>query len=73
MPARIEYTKALPLRSAMKLPKSKSSYPGDPVTDHDELMDFLRAQQEQINALGAAIEQLIASSFFDESPHSPES
>jgi hypothetical protein len=57
----------------MKLPKAQSVYPGDSVTDHDELVDFLQAQQDQINALGAAIEQLITSSFFDKSPYSPES
>lgn len=73
VPPLAEYTKALPLQSTMKLPKAQSGYPGDPVTDHGELVDFLQAQQDQINALSAKLERLIASALSNQSSRPLES
>jgi hypothetical protein len=42
-------------------------------TDHDELVNFLRAQQDQINALSATLERVIASTLFNQSSRLPKS
>lgn len=65
--------KTLPLKSTMELPTSRSIYPGDPVTDHSELVDFLQAQQDRINALSAKLERLTAFALLNQLPQPPES
>jgi hypothetical protein len=42
----------------MDLPTCHSVYPGDGVTDHDQLIQFLEYQQSQIESLKAEIQKL---------------
>lgn len=42
----------------MDLPSCRSAYPGDGVTDHDQLIQFLEYQQSQIDSLKAEVQKL---------------
>lgn len=42
----------------MNLPTSRSVYAGESVTDHDELIRFLKFQQEQIEQLTAHVREI---------------
>ena len=42
----------------MNLPTSQSAYPGDVVTNHDDLIKFLASQQKQINLLETHVRNL---------------
>ena len=42
----------------MELPTRRSVYPGDGVTDHNQLIRFLEYQQSQIDSLKAELQKL---------------
>lgn len=42
----------------MDLPSCRTVYPGDGITDHDQLIRFLEYQQSQIDSLRAEVQKL---------------
>jgi len=45
--------------TAPDMPKARSVFPGDSVTNHDELMQFLVSQQKQIDLLETHVHNLM--------------